>query len=115
MAAEARQSFPQLGTAFVDKASGIISIPWYKLLEFLWASVENPQPAQQINVPGSPFTFVAPRQGTLLVNDGIVEISRDNGVLFYQAGQRGGAVPVLVNDVVRVTLGSPPSIVFLPS
>jgi hypothetical protein len=63
----------------------------------------------------SPFTFLAPFQGTLLVESGQVALQRDGMVAAIVCGLQGGAIPVLKGDTVIVTwYNSAPQVVFLP-
>lgn len=73
-------------------------------------------PAEPQTVVVSPFTFESVWDGTLIASSGKVEISRDAGVTWYSIGLTGGAVPVLIDDQVRVTWYSsfPPTVVLLP-
>ncbi len=67
-------------------------------------------------VGGSPFVFVAPGPGTLVVASGKTELSRNGGGIYYTVGLQGGTVPVLISDQVRVSwTGSAPLITFFPS
>lgn len=73
--------------------------------------------AQPVAITGSPQVFTAPGDGTLVVFAAKVELSRDNGVTWYIVTLNGGAVPMLMNDQVRVTWFStePPTITYFPS
>lgn len=64
----------------------------------------------------SPWTFTATFQGTLLVFGARVDFSRDAGATFFPVTLQGGAIPMLVGDLVKLTwFGDPPeSVVFLP-
>lgn len=63
----------------------------------------------------SPFTFLAPFQGTLLVESGQIALQRTGMPAPVVCGLQGGAVPVLKRDSVVITwYNSPPTVVFLP-
>lgn len=63
----------------------------------------------------SPFQFTAPKDGTLVVESGKVELSRDGGGTWFQTSLAGGALPVLIQDQVRVTwFNAIPLITFFP-
>lgn len=77
------------------------------------------QPAQAVVISGgSPFLWPAPKDGTLVVESGKVELRRPGGALgatFWQVSLVGGAVPVLSSDEIRVTwYNAPPLLTFLP-
>lgn len=75
-------------------------------------------PAQPQAIAGSPFIFTAGANGTLVIFGAEAELSRDHGVTYYPATLNGGALPMLLGDVIRVTWfnpASPPQITFLPS
>lgn len=72
------------------------------------------QPAVEQVLGASPFTFTAGFQGILLIESGQVQFSRG---LFgpMTVGLAGGAISVLVADIVTVTwFNSVPKVVFLP-
>lgn len=66
---------------------------------------------------GSPFIFVAGKDGFLDVFAGAVDISRDAGVTWYQLSLQGGAFPVKLSDRVRVTWygAAAPIVTFFPN
>lgn len=73
-------------------------------------------PAQPKVVGASPWVFVAITIGTLAVESGQVELSRDGGVTWDVFSLAGAAVPVLVGDEVRVTYyNSTPKVTFFPT
>jgi len=74
------------------------------------------QPAISTDPKISPFEYTAPDSGTLVVESGQVEISRDAGTTWLIAGLSGGAIPLRVADQVRVTwFNSVPKITWLPN
>lgn len=73
-------------------------------------------PAQPQILGTSPFVFTATVAGTLVIDSGKVEISRNNGVTWYQCSLQGGAIPMLIADKVRITwFQQTPVVAFLPS
>ena len=69
--------------------------------------------AVQQTLLGSPWTFVAPLSGTLVVASGQVEIRR--GATWAIAGLAGGALPLRTGDSARVTwYQSAPVVWWLP-
>lgn len=65
-------------------------------------------------VGASPWTFTAPKCGTLVVDSGQVELARGLGS-FWTVGLAGGAIPVMAADRVRITYyRTTPTVAFLP-
>lgn len=74
-----------------------------------------PAPAQPQTLSTSPFVFEAQEPGTLVVGSGKLELERSPDP-YRLVGLVGGAVPVLIGDLVRVTWTSlAPPTVFYPS
>jgi hypothetical protein len=70
--------------------------------------------AQAQSPATSPWVFVAPQSGTLVVASGQVEYGR--GGKYYLVGLTGGAIWLLAGDSVRVTwYAAVPTVVWLPS
>lgn len=65
----------------------------------------------------TPFVFSAQIAGSLQIDQGKVEVSRDSGVTYYPVSLLGGTVPVLFGDKVRLTWFSTvtPTVVFFPA
>ncbi len=61
------------------------------------------QPAIAQTLYASPQVLSPAAEGTMMVESGQVEISRDNGANWYIVGLTGGAYPLLTKDSVRVT------------
>ncbi len=73
-------------------------------------------PVQVQAVGVSPYVFTSAGIGTLVVESGQVEISRDAGVTWFVLSLAGASVPVLVGDKVRVTYYNvAPKVTFLPT
>ena len=70
-----------------------------------------------IKVGSSPFTYVAPVGGTVIVNGGSttqIQFSRD-GANFYITGQTAGMFPLSQGDQLIVTYPvAPPTMTFIP-
>lgn len=68
-------------------------------------------------VPGvSPFSYVAPIGGTVILTGGTVskvEVSRD-GVKFYSTGMTSGMFPLSMGDTLKVTYSVVPTMTFIP-
>jgi len=64
----------------------------------------------------SPFGYQATAPGTLVVTGAQVELRR--GAIYYIVSPAGGAIPMLINDIVRLTWYNPaqlPTATFFPS
>ena len=71
------------------------------------------QPETVVAIVGSPFEYTVPQLGTLLVESGLVEVSRSG--TFYTAGLAGGCFTLDPLDVVRITwYSAAPKAVFFP-
>lgn len=73
----------------------------------------TPQP---VAITGSPQTYTAASDGTLVVFAAMVELSRD-GATWFKVTLQGGAVPMKVGDRARVTWYSAdaPEITWFPT
>ena len=82
------------------------------------AASDLPGGAVQKVVPGaSPYIFTCLTAGTLVVFGAQVEWSRDGGATWYLVTLQGGPIPILLNDLVRLTwynVATPPSVEFFP-
>lgn len=80
------------------------------------ANASGPPPEIQTPVV-SPFIFTTTKVGTLVVFSGKVEIRRTPSLVWHNVSLVGGPVPMLVNDIIRVSWFNldPPEIVFFPS
>ena len=84
------------------------------LLGFLFFSGGTPPPPQPVPPSGSGFVYQAQTVGTLIVDSGMVELSRD-GSTWYIVSRVGGAIPMQVGDFSRVSwFEAPPTITFFP-
>lgn len=92
--------------AFDTSEGGLIGT--LRLKDFPGA-VEEPQ-----TVGSSPFNFTAPGDGTFVASSCKIELSRAGG--FYLVSLTGGAVPMMRNDVVRLSWNGPdPVAVWFPA
>lgn len=90
-----------LANAFVLASDGLLPDP-----------VPRAQPAVAVTVGASPFVYVPPANGYVIVNGGTVagiSFSRD-GVTFFNCGQLAGAFPVARGDSFRVTYSVAPTV-----
>lgn len=72
-----------------------------------WCSVQfvlDPGGTPSASAPStSPFLFVPSIAGTLQINQGEVEVSRNGGVTYYTVSLTGGSIPLLFGDQVRIS------------
>lgn len=104
----------QNGPLFLDAFQLVGIRPTY-LTTLLHANSTGAIAVPQVVVT-SPFVFPCNRVGTLVVFAAEAELSRDNGATYYKVTLNGGAIPMLVGDLVRVTwYHSPvPEVTFFP-
>ncbi len=111
-------NIPSINSQFLDPAGGL-SQAWYNYL--LTTSPFQPGHTAQVQDLGavSPFVFAADQGGALVVQNAggtfTVEISRDNGITFYQIATGETIVPLRRLDQVQVTwVTPPPDVIWLP-
>ncbi len=85
-----------------------------------WAGLFSGQatgPASGITVKSSPFSYVAPSGGSVIIQGGTttqIQFSRD-GVNFFVTGVTAGMLPVSQGDTLVVTYSvGPPTMTFVP-
>lgn len=105
---------PQFGNPLqIDR---VTSRDWY----FFWSGLFRklaPELEQPVTPTGSPFTYVAPRGGFVMVTGGTVsdiEWSRD-GTTFYSTGQTAGQFTVSAADQLRITYAVAPDVLMVPT
>jgi len=88
---------------------------WYFFFQALHQG--TPIGTESIVTPtSSPFTFIAPSRGTLIVQGGTVSLINftRNGTTNYNTGQTQGMLPVSFGDSLIVYYSVQPSITFIP-
>ena len=95
---------------------GQIATGWYRL----WTGLFKGQPTGPtagITVGSSPFKYVAPQGGSVIVNGGSttqISFSRD-GANFFITGLTAGIFPLSQGDTLQVTYPvAPPTLTFVP-
>lgn len=84
-----------------------------------WAGLFSGQPTglvSSVSVGSSPFNYVAPTGGAVIVQGGtvsLIKLSRD-GTTFFTTGMTSGVLPVSQGDTVQVTYSGAPTMTFLP-
>lgn len=105
---------PDVNTPLTDK-KGTTNSSWFRL----WGGLFSGTPTGNLSVvtsPNSPFTYIAPVGGTLIVNGGTVsqiQYSRD-GANFYVVGQSAGMFPLSQGDQLVIQYSAPPTMTFAP-
>jgi hypothetical protein len=88
---------------------------WY----FFWKSLVQGQPPAaeySITLTASPFSFVAPQRGFVIVDGGavvLIQFSR-NGTTNYTTGQTQGVFPVSAGDTLIIRYTTAPTVTFVP-
>lgn len=86
-------------------------------IKFLEALQSGPlEDADVVTVGASPFTYLAERDGTLVVRGGTVsqiEYLRNSGSI--NLGVIAGPIPVLMADAITITYTVLPTVTFLPA
>lgn len=75
-------------------------------------------PAKESSVTptGSPFVYLAPRRGYLIVTGGTVQaVAFSRSGTFYNMGQTTGCYPLNQNDQLQITYTSAPTLTWVPT
>ncbi len=95
---------------------GVIASGWFRFWQGLFSGTPTGG-VSVLTVGTSPFTYIAPAGGTVIVNGGTVtqiKFSRD-GANFYITGLTAGMFPVSQGDQLVVTYSvGPPTMTFVP-
>lgn len=109
-------NLPNYPTPIIVGRERTTSKDWYFFFAGLFQGLA-PEAEVAVTLTGSPFTFSAPRKGTLIVNGGTVsavEFSR-NGTTFYTTGATAGMFTVNKSDLLRITYAVAPTVTFVPT
>ncbi len=112
--AQQLNKLPQFGQPLENK--GVTSKDWYFFWTGLWRGLA-PEIETAVTPDGSPFTYNAPRRGSLIVSGGTVSLirfSRD-GSTFYDVGATAGMFALSAADRLEVTYTVAPTLTFVPS
>ncbi len=107
-------NLPVYPTPIIERGS--TNKDWYFFFAGLFQGLA-PEPEASITVGASPFAYVAPRGGFVIVQGGavsLIEFSRD-GVTFYNTAQTQGIIPLSSTDQLRVTYSLLPNVTFVPT
>lgn len=112
--AQQLNKLPQFGQPL--ESNGVTSRDWYFFWTGLWRGLA-PEIETGVTLTGSPFTYNAPRRGSLIVSGGTVSLirfSRD-GSTFYNTGATAGMFALSAADRLEVTYTVAPTLTFVPS
>jgi hypothetical protein len=88
---------------------------WYRYFQ---ANEQGEPPANesQITVQPSPFSFIAPTKGFVMISGGAVNLVQFNrSGTNINTGQTNGTFPVSLGDTIRVTFSGKPVMTFVPT
>jgi len=113
-----RSGVPQISSPFVELGTGNINQPWFQFLITLWNRTGGGGGTGgnyvAIIPSGSPYTYVAPRDGYLYFDGGVyvrVAITR-SGVTLTTTIVRG-YIPVTMQDMAVLTYATTPTVYFV--
>jgi hypothetical protein len=88
---------------------------WYRFFSDLHTG-QPPAAEYAVTPKASPFSFVAPVKGSLIVTGGTVSLIRfsRNGTTFYATGQISGMFALNAGDTLAVTYSVAPTLTFVP-
>jgi len=107
-------SLPTFAQSLVE--GGRTSKVWYFFWQALWNGIP-PGAESSVTAGPSPFNYVAPRGGFVIVQGGSVShisFSR-NQTTFYNTGQTTGVFPLSKGDSLSITYSSAPALTFVPT
>jgi hypothetical protein len=112
--AGANQSLPNWTVPLVDLPGGTVSQSWLGFFTYLSGS---PGPIDPVKATGSPFSYIATGNGSLVVQGGSVSSitlsrARVSGV---DLGVTSGLIPMAAGDLVTITYSSAPNLNFIPA
>lgn len=76
------------------------------------ALLAHTAPLQSVALGASPYSYVAPANGAVVVQGGTVSLLELGRGTFVSVGVLAGVVPVVAGDVVRVTYAVAPTMTF---
>lgn len=68
-----------------------------------------------VTVTASPFTYIAPRGGFVIVHGGTVSAISFIRTGSYATGMTSGTFPVSLGDQLKITYASKPTVTFVPT
>lgn len=105
---------PDVGQPLTLK--GVLASGWFRFWQGLFSGTPTGG-LSVLTVGSSPFTYIAPVGGSVIVNGGTttqIKFSRDGGN-FYITGLTAGMFPVSQGDQIVVTYSvGPPTMTFVP-
>jgi hypothetical protein len=92
--------------------SGNTSSAWYRFMQAMHLGIA-PNQEVGITVKASPFTYIAPQGGFVIVNGGTVSKIQFTRTGTYTTGQTAGLFPVSLGDQIIVTYSGTPTMTFV--
>lgn len=113
MTVQYRQA-PTYEVPIADTASGNTHKSWYRWFR---DTEKGTPPSQElaIKITASPYTYIAPSKGFVVINGGSVSQVAFTRVGTYTTGQTAGMFPVSANDKLTITYSGAPTITFVPT
>lgn len=105
---------PDFVTKLIE--NGITNKDWYFFFVGTFTGIP-PSNVAPINPSTSPFHFIAPSKGSVIVQGGTIsalEFSRDN-MDYYNIGVNAGMVTLNKGDILRTTYTVAPTMTFIPT
>lgn len=96
-------------------AKGNTSSSWYRWVQNIDKGLP-PSGETKITPGASPWVYMAPSQGFMIVTGGTVSaiaFSRTPGT-FYPTGQTAGLFPLSQNDQLQITFSGVPTVIWVP-
>ena len=93
---------------------GNTSSAYYRFLQGIHLGI--PPAAETAITPGpSPFTYIAPQGGFVIINGGTVSKIQFGRTSTYTTGQTSGTFPISLGDTIIVTYSGAPTMTFVPT
>lgn len=86
---------------------------WYRWFQGIDTGLP-PSPEEPVQVGGSPFAFVAPAQGFVILTGGSVSSVQYSRAAVHNTGQTSGMFPLSNGDTLTVTYASLPAMLWVP-
>lgn len=86
---------------------------WYRFFQALWQGTP-PSNESKVVVGGSPFSYVVPSRGFVILSGGTVTAVQFTRSVTTLTGQTSGIFPMNQGDTLTVTYSALPSVTFVP-
>lgn len=91
---------------------GNTSASWYRFIQAMHLGIA-PNQEVKITVKASPFVYVAPQGGFVIIQGGTVSKVQFTRSGTYTTGQTNGLFPVSLGDQITVTYSGAPTMTFV--